>query len=54
MAVKGWTTAQLRDELSLRIKKSIKKKLDPSITNSNQFIDLAIREKLEKLEVSKK
>lgn len=54
MAVKGWTTAQLRDELALRIKKSIKKKLDPSITNSNQFPDLAIREKLEKLEALKK
>ena len=50
MAVKGWTTAQLRDELATRIKKSIKKKLDPSITNTNQFIDLAIREKLGKLE----
>ncbi len=50
MTVKGWTTARLRDELAKRIKDLIKKKTDPSMTNTNQFIDLVIREKLDKLE----
>jgi len=50
MATCGWTSAQIRTNLSERIKKMIQDKIDPSITNSTQFLDLAVREALTKLE----
>lgn len=53
MQVKRWTSTQIRTALELRIQKIIKKKIDPSITNLNQFLDLSLREKLEKLEAKK-
>ena len=51
MANRGWTSRQIRDSLANKIKDLIKKKVDPSITNSTQFLDLAVRELIGKLEV---
>ena len=53
MATYGWTSTQLRDNLADRIKKIIGKKVDGSITNLTQFVDLAVREKLSQLEAQK-
>ncbi len=49
-----WITTKVRKSLFEKISDSLKDGLDTTITNNSQFIDLAIREKLEKLEVSKK
>ena len=54
MATCGWTSTQIRDSLAEKIKLLIKNKVDASITNSTQFIDLAVRDLIAKLEASKK
>ena len=51
MANCGWASTQIRNSLADKIKELIEKKADPSITNSAQFLDLAIRELISKLEV---
>ena len=48
----GWTATQLRTPLANRVKNAIRNKTDPSITNFAQFLDLAVREKLERLEAT--
>ena len=53
MANRNWVSTQIRNSLADKIKELIEKKADPSITNSAQFLDLAIREFIEKLETKK-
>jgi len=49
-----WRSVQVRTAILKKIESMIHKNIDPTVSNPTQFIDLAIREKLEKLEVSKK
>lgn len=47
---RGWTSYSIRRPVVDRIEDFLSKRLDPTITNPTQFIDLAIREKLEREE----
>ena len=50
MENKTWKSAQVRNSIWKKIYNIIQQKVDPTITNVTQFTDLALREKLEKLE----
>lgn len=46
----AWRSVQIRTAMLEKIKQIIDRNIDPTITNTSQFIDLALREKLDKLE----
>lgn len=45
----NWTTTKVRKSIYDKVSNCIKNEVDPTITNSSQFTDLALREKLERL-----
>ena len=49
-----WITTKVRKSIHDKINDFIKNGVDPTITNFSQFTDLALREKIEKLEATKK
>jgi len=49
-----WITTKVRKSIHDKISNCIKNKADPTITNFSQFTDLALREKLERLEKKSK
>ena len=50
MTASEWSSIQIRSNLADGIKDIINRQADPSITNSSQFIDLAIRRFIENQE----
>ena len=50
--MKNWRTVNIRVLLLAKIEEVVARNVDPSITSPNQFIDLALREKLERLEAT--
>lgn len=44
-----WSSVQVRTAILKKIRALVHKNIDPTISNPTQFVDLAIREKLEKL-----
>ena len=49
--MKNWSSVQVRTAILEKIEKIVGKNIDPTISNPTQFVDLALREKIEKLEV---
>ena len=51
MASEGWKSVQIREPIYNKISDMVTSKSNPSITNISQFIDLAVREKLESAQI---
>ena len=47
--MKRWRSVQIRTAMLERIELLLSKNVDPTISNPTQFVDLALREKLEKM-----
>ncbi len=52
--MKNWSFLQVGTAILDKIEQIVTKNTDPTISNPAQFVDLALREKLEKLETFKK
>ncbi len=48
MVNKGWSTVAIRNGLCEKIDELVSNKVDSAITNRSQFVDLAIREYIDK------
>jgi hypothetical protein len=48
--MKDWSFMQVRKAILEKIEKIVSEGRDPTISNPTQFVDLALREKIEKLE----
>ena len=50
MSSNNWSTVPIRTQLYKRIKELVAIQVDPTITSPSQFIDLALRETIERME----
>ncbi len=50
MSSNNWSSVQIRSQLYKRVKDLVLLKVDPTITSPSQFIDLALRETIERVE----
>lgn len=50
MSSGNWSTVPIRTQLYKRIKDIVGSQVDPTITSPSQFVDLALREIIEKTE----
>ena len=50
MSSSNWSTVPIRTQLYKRIKDIVGLQVDPTITSPSQFIDLALRDTIEKME----
>ncbi len=48
--MKKWSGVQVRTAILEKIESIVDRNIDPTMSNPTQFIDLALREKLENLE----
>ena len=50
MSSNNWSTVPIRTQLYKRIKDIVGLQVDPTITSPSQFIDLALRDTIERME----
>ena len=50
MSSNNWSTVPIRTQLYKRIKEIVDLQVDPTITSPSQFIDLALRQTVERME----